>query len=59
MGRRSAGQGGDDGFSYGRQRRLRRAGGDSFFPARGGEAKMLEEGVGDHGHQRMAMKASP
>src|SRR5271156_1254147 len=30
--RRSAGQGGDDGFPYGRQRRSRRAGGDSFFP---------------------------
>src|ERR1700680_4159891 len=29
---RSARQGGDDGFSYGRQCRLRRAGGDSFFP---------------------------
>ena len=29
---RSAGQGGDDGFSYCRQRWLRRAGGDSFFP---------------------------
>src|ERR1700733_12953033 len=29
---RSAGQGGDDGFSDGRQRRLRRAGRDSFFP---------------------------
>jgi hypothetical protein len=52
---RSAGQGGDDGFSDGRQRRLRGAGRDSFFPARGSEAKMLEEGVGDHGHQRRAM----
>jgi hypothetical protein len=29
---RSAGPGDDDGFSYGRQRRLRRAGRDSFFP---------------------------
>ena len=56
---RGAGQGDDDGFSYGRQRRLRRAGRDFFSPARGGEAKMLEEGVGDHGHQRVAMKTSP
>ena len=56
---RGAGHGGDDGFSDGRQRRLRRTGGDSFSPARGGEAKMLEEGVRDHGHQRMAMKTSP
>ena len=30
-----------------------------FFPARCGEATMLEKGVGDHGHQRMAMKSSP
>ena len=30
-----------------------------FSPARGGEAKMLEEGVGDHSHQLMAMKTSP
>src|ERR1700675_261698 len=29
---RGAGQGDDDGFSYGRQGRLRRAGRDSFFP---------------------------
>jgi hypothetical protein len=30
-----------------------------FSPARCGEAAMLEEGVGDHRHQRVAMKASP
>lgn len=30
-----------------------------FSPARGGEATMLEEGVCDHGHQRVAMKTSP
>jgi ribosomal protein S27E len=30
-----------------------------LFSPRGGEAKMLEEGVSDHRHQRMAMKTSP
>jgi uncharacterized protein (DUF924 family) len=35
----------DDGFSYSRQRRLGWPAGDSYFPARGGEATMLEEGV--------------
>jgi hypothetical protein len=37
------------------------AGGPSFFflPAGGGEAKMLEESVGDHGHQRATMKTAP
>jgi hypothetical protein len=32
---------------------------DSFFPPRAGEAAMLEEGVGDHCHERMTMKAGP
>src|ERR1700728_4970948 len=36
------------------------AGAVPLFPrACGGEAKMLEEGVGDHGHQRMATQTSP
>jgi hypothetical protein len=30
-----------------------------FSPDRGGEAKMLEEGEGDHGHQRVVMKTPP
>jgi hypothetical protein len=31
-----------------------------FSPSRGGgEAAMLEEGVGDHGHQRVTMKTLP
>ena len=30
-----------------------------FSPGRGGEAATLEEGVGDHRHQRAAMQASP
>ena len=30
-----------------------------FSPAGGGETKMLKEGVGDHSHQRVAMKTSP
>ena len=30
-----------------------------FSPARGGEATVLEEGVGDHGHQRVAMQTLP
>ena len=57
--RRSAGQGGDDGFPYRWQCWLRGPAEIFFSPARGGEAKMLEEGVCDHGHQRVAMKTSP
>jgi hypothetical protein len=32
---------------------------DSFFPSRLCEATMLEEGVSDHGHERMTMKTLP
>jgi hypothetical protein len=38
---------------------LRRRPVDSFFPPRLNEATALQEGVGDHGHQRVAMKALP
>jgi len=30
-----------------------------FFPPHLCEATVLQEGVGDHGHQRVAMKTSP
>jgi hypothetical protein len=30
-----------------------------FFSALPGEATVLQEGVGDHGHQRVATKTSP
>ena len=59
-------QGDDDGLSYGWQRWLRRASGDSFSPvgagplfplACSGQATMLEEGVGDHCQKRVAVKA--
>ena len=30
-----------------------------FFPPRLCEATLLQEGVGDHGHQRVAMKTLP
>ena len=48
-------------------RRARQGGGDGwggpagilFSPARGGEATVLEEGIGDHGHQRVAMQTLP
>jgi hypothetical protein len=49
----------DDGVTHGRQAWLRRRSGDSFFPPRAGEAAMLEEGVGDHCHERMTMKTGP
>jgi hypothetical protein len=50
-------KGGDDCASHGLQSWLRWTDGDSFFPPRVGEAPVLEEGIGDHGHQRMAVKA--
>jgi len=32
---------------------------DSFFPPRGCEPAILEEGVGDHRHERVTLKALP
>jgi hypothetical protein len=49
----------DDGVAYGRQARLRRWAVDSFFPSRLCETAVLEECVGDHGHERMTMEALP
>jgi branched-chain amino acid transport system substrate-binding protein len=49
----------DDGLAYRRQAWLRRRSVDSFFPPHLREATVLQEGVGDHGHQRVAMKTSP
>jgi hypothetical protein len=49
----------DDGVAYGRQGRLRRWAVDSFFLPRLSEATMLEERVGDHGHERMTMESLP
>jgi hypothetical protein len=49
----------DDGLAYRRQPRLRRRSVASFFPPRLFEATVLQEGVGDHGHQCVAMKTLP
>ena len=38
---------------------LRRRPVDSFFPPRLNEATALQEGVGDHGHQRVTVKTLP
>jgi hypothetical protein len=40
------------------QRRLR-GGGRFFFPTRGGEVAMLEEGATDHSHEGVTMKTAP
>jgi hypothetical protein len=48
----------DDGVAYGRQAWLGRRPVDSFFPPRLCEAAMLEERVGDHGHECVTMAAS-
>ncbi len=32
---------------------------DSFFPPGLGQAPVLEEGIGDHGHQRMSVEPLP
>ena len=50
---------GDDGVTYCRQTWLWRWTGDFFFPLRSCEAAMLKEGVSDHCHQCMPMKARP
>ena len=44
---------------HGGQSWLRRRPVDFFFPPCGGEAAMLEKGIGDHRHQRMTVKALP
>jgi hypothetical protein len=49
----------DDGLAYRRQAWLRRRPVDSFFSPCLNEATVLQESVGDHGHQRVAMKALP
>src|SRR6266702_7022260 len=49
----------DDGVTHGWQAWLRRRSVDSFFPPHFFEATVLKEGKGDHGHERMAVKALP
>ena len=49
----------DDGVTYRWQTWLRRRPIDSFFPPRFCKATILEEGVGDHRHERMTVKAWP
>jgi hypothetical protein len=46
----------DDGVTYGGHGWLRRRSVDSFFSPRVCEATMLQEGVGNHCHQGVAMK---
>jgi len=49
----------EDGVAHGWQGRLRRWPVDSFFSALLCKAAMLEEGIRDHRHERMTMKALP
>jgi hypothetical protein len=49
----------EDGVAHGWQGRLRRRPVDSFFPPCCCEPAMLEESVGDHCRERMAMQALP
>jgi hypothetical protein len=49
----------DDGLAHRWQAWLRRRSVDSFFPPCLREATVLQESVGDHGHERVAMKTSP
>ena len=49
----------EDGVAHGWQSRLRRRPVDSFFPPCCCEAAMLEEGVRDHRHERVTVKALP
>ena len=46
-------------MANGRQSWLRRGPLILFFPPCRCEAAILEEGIGDHGHQRMTMQALP
>ena len=56
---RRGGESGEDGATHGRQGRLRWTASDSFFPRRGFEAVVLEEGEGEHHHQGVPMKPVP
>ena len=49
----------DDGLAHGGQRWLRWWSVDFFFPPHFCETAMLEEGVSDHCHERVTMKAMP
>src|SRR5215510_7540859 len=49
----------ENGVTYGGQSWLGRRAVDSFFPPCGCEAAILEEGVGDHGHEHVTVKALP
>ena len=49
----------ENGVTYGGQSWLGRWAVDFFFPPCGCEAAILEEGVGDHRHERVTMKALP
>src|SRR5262249_12667758 len=49
----------EDGVAYGGQSWLRRGSVDSFFPRCCCETAMLQEGVSDHRHERMTVKALP
>jgi hypothetical protein len=49
----------EDGVTYGGQCWLRWGPIDSFFPRCGCETAMLQEGVSDHRHECMTVKALP
>src|SRR5580704_15054142 len=49
----------DDGVTHGRQAWLRWRSVDPFSPPRLSEATMLKEGVSDHCHERVSVKAVP
>ena len=49
----------EDGVAHGWQSRLRRWAVDSFFSALLCKAAILEEGVRDHRHERVTVKALP
>src|SRR6516165_2921957 len=57
--RRSSSEEFEDGVAYGGQSWLRRRPVESFFPPCCCEPAMLEEGVSDHRHKRMTVKALP
>lgn len=49
----------NDGLSDGGHARPRRGSGDSFFPARLREPLCLQEGIGHHCHENVAMQPHP
>lgn len=49
----------NDGLAHSRQARLWWRAGDSFFPPRLSEPSCLQEGIGDHCHERVAMQPGP